>query len=336
MVSRMAQRIQEIPLANWVTPQKTNAIAAEVVRQCDEMDGRVDGIINNYVACRANFDVTEGAVSNPWDSKRCPDGIDPNPADNSAAACLTDGQIETVQFTHKRYKYATPLAYGTKDFGMYVPNTSPNADGTIQSQRFKSQEGAAPDASIWTWGAYEFIAGGIYKDLTADTLEYVEGGPLNERRKLLSEWLDSTNPNLNPFRAKGGKLIAIVGAYDTRASSGEQLDYYESVLERMGERKVRDFARLYVIPNAGHGLSGRRYGVDGNGNPTSGEAVPSNGRPDIETLIAWVEQGVAPGDNPVLTSNNGASLPLCEYPAYPRFDGVGDPANAASYSCQEN
>jgi hypothetical protein len=53
-------RIHEKPLANWVTPAKVNAIRGEFMRQCDTLDGLADGIINNYMACRAIFDVTQG------------------------------------------------------------------------------------------------------------------------------------------------------------------------------------------------------------------------------------------------------------------------------------
>ena len=54
-------RIQEKPLANWVTRAKVNAIRGEFMRQCDGLDGLADGIINNYMACRAIFDVKQGA-----------------------------------------------------------------------------------------------------------------------------------------------------------------------------------------------------------------------------------------------------------------------------------
>ena len=67
-------RIQEKPLANWVTPAKVEAIRAEFVRQCDKLDGLADGIINNYMACRAIFDMSQGAPKrNPWAAKRCPE-----------------------------------------------------------------------------------------------------------------------------------------------------------------------------------------------------------------------------------------------------------------------
>ena len=91
-------RIHEKPAANWVTPAKINAIRGEFMRQCDALDGLADGIINNYMACRAIFDVSRGAPHrHPWAAKRCPDNVDPNPADTSASACLTDGQISTLE-----------------------------------------------------------------------------------------------------------------------------------------------------------------------------------------------------------------------------------------------
>ena len=101
-------RIQEKPLANWVTPAKPTAIVTEMMRQCDGLDGLQDGIINNYPACRAIFDVNQGAAGrDPWAAKRCPGNVDPDPADTSANACLTDGQISTLHFKHTRYQFAT-------------------------------------------------------------------------------------------------------------------------------------------------------------------------------------------------------------------------------------
>lgn len=93
-------RIQETPAANWVPPAKVSAIRGEFMRQCDKLDGLADGVINNYMACRAIFDVKQGDPDrNPWAAKRCPNNVDPNPQDISAAACLTNGQISTLKMS---------------------------------------------------------------------------------------------------------------------------------------------------------------------------------------------------------------------------------------------
>src|SRR6185295_9466415 len=119
-------RIHEKPAANWVTPAKINAIRGEFMRQCDKLDGLTDGIMNNYMGCRAIFDVSQGPRNRqPWAMKRCPNNIDPNPADTSSNACLTDGQISTLQFVYSRYPLNTAFANGVKSFGMWVPNIDP-------------------------------------------------------------------------------------------------------------------------------------------------------------------------------------------------------------------
>lgn len=329
MLSRALHRIQEIPLANWVTNAKRTAISTEVVRQCDGLDGAMDGIVNNYNACRARFDVTHNP--DPWLQKRCP-GADPDPGDTSASACLTDGQISTMEFVHRRYEFATPLAFGNRTFGMWVPNTDPGGSGMIVTIRYRGQEGATESSPLYSWLGGPGVLGFLFKDVNANALDYVEGGELNGRRVEISEYLDATQPNLNGFRATGGKLMSFIGTYDSLASPGSQLDYYQSVLDRMGPDLVRRFARFYVIPATGHGLSGSNYQVNGLGETIPVRPIPNGGIPRLDLLIDWVENGAAPPDDLVLSAG-GRSMPLCEYPSYAHYDG-GDMDSAASYRCK--
>lgn len=324
-------RIHEKPLANWVTRAKVNAIRGEFMRQCDGLDGLADGIINNYQACRAIFDITRGAKGRqPWASKRCPNNVDPDPADSTAAACLTDGQISTLQFVYSRYPFAAPLEKGVRTFGMWVPNTDPSGSGLISDARFRGQEGAAPDAAMHSHLGVLGVTGFLMRDLTANPLDYVEGGPLASRRRELSRWLDSTNPDLTKFAARGGRMIVTIGTNDTLASPGAQLDYYQSLADTMGQTRLDRFARLFVMPQAGHGLSGSNYGFTGEGKAVPVAPIPNAF--DRFTLLAnWVERKVAPGLS-VVVSAGERSLPLCSYPAYPRYKS-GPPAAAESYSC---
>ena len=259
-------RIQEKPLANWVTRAKINAIRGEFIRQCDRLDGLVDGVIDNYVACRATFDVTQGASGrHPWAAKRCPNNVDPNPEDASPEACLTDGQIATLEFTYSRYHFKTPLANSVTSFGMWLPNTDPSGSGLISPTRFKGQEGAAPDAPNHSHLGILGVTGFLMQDLSANPLDYREDARMVRRRLEISAVLDSTNPDLSPFAKRGGKMIVTIGTDDTLASPGAQLDYYQSVIDKMGQAAVDSCARFFVIPQAGHGLSGRSYTIDGEG-----------------------------------------------------------------------
>ena len=136
-------RIQEKPLKNWVTPAKVNAIRAEFLRQCDKLDGLSDGIISNYMAARAIFNVNDRVgPTDPWAALRAPNNIDPDPNDKSESAKLTNEQIKTMEFVYSPYQFATPLANGVKTFGMWLPTTEPDGFGMITGQRFKGQEGA--------------------------------------------------------------------------------------------------------------------------------------------------------------------------------------------------
>ncbi len=325
-------RIQEKPLSNYVPMSKVNAIRGEFMRQCDKLDGLADGIINNYMACRAIFDQTQAPKgSNPWSARRCPNNVDPNPGDTSANACLTDGQISTLQFIYRRYPFASPLANGVKSFGMWVPNTDPSGSGLMVPARYRGQEGAGDNAPIHTHLGILGVTGFLMQDIKANPLDYVEGGKFDARRKQISLSLDSTNPNLDAFRKKGGKLLVVIGTNDTLASPGAQLDYYQSVLNKMGRKKVDSFARFYVLPQANHGLSGTNYAVDGDGKSIPTAPIP-NTFSRLNLLVDWVEKKAAPQMSVTVTGGN-RSLPMCSYPSYPRY--VSGPAeNAASYKCE--
>jgi pimeloyl-ACP methyl ester carboxylesterase len=324
-------RIQEKPATNWVTRAKVNAIRGEFLRQCDALDGLTDGIINNYLACRAIFDVTQGAKGrHPWVAKRCPNNVDPDPSDTTAKACLTDGQIATLELVYSHYPYATPLAHGVKSFGMWTPNTDPSGAGLIAESRFMGQEGAAADAPMHRHLGVLGVTGFLMRDVKANPLDYVEGGPLNARRQELSAWLDSTDPDLTRFARRGGKMIVTIGTDDTLASPGAQLDYYQALVDTMGQSRLETFARLFVIPQANHGLSGRNAAVDGDGKTIEVAPIP-NTFDRVRLLFDWVERKTPPPPTVIVTAG-AKSLPLCEYPLFPRYF-KGPPGSADSYKC---
>jgi pimeloyl-ACP methyl ester carboxylesterase len=329
MLARALNRIQEIPLDHWVTNAKASAIRSEFMRQCDKLDGLVDGIVNNYMLCREIFDVTLGQPGRqPWAAKRCPDNKDPNPADTSANACLTDGQISTLEWVYSRYPVSS-LANGKTTFGMWLPNTDVSGGSIIANTRFLGQEGAAANAGKYTWLGQLGVTGFLMKSLEANALDYKES-QYAERRRELSAILDSTNPDLSAFQRRGGKMIVAIGTNDTTAPPGEQLDYYQSVLDKMGRSNVDAFARLFVLPQTGHGLTGTNYSTDGDGKPQEARQLPS-AFDRVTLLVDWVEKGVAPGKSIVVTGG-GRSVPMCSYPEYPMYN-KGPVDAAESYAC---
>ncbi len=339
MLAPVLVRIQEKPINNWVTPAKVKAITAEFIRQCDALDGIADGMINNYMAARAIFNVKDGiGPKDPWKALRAPNGVDPNPADTSVSAKLTDGQIKTLEFMYSPYIWKTPLANGVKSFGMWLPNTSPADFGLIANTRFKGQEGAADNARLFTHLGIAGATGFLMQDLKVNSLDYVEDAQYIKRRQEISTWLDATNPDLSAFYKRGGKIIITSGLMDNLASDGAQLDYYQSLIDKMGRPKVDEFARLFVVPHGGHGLSGKGYNMNGEGKGVRAKniAAPS-GDDNLDMLVSWVEKKQAPAKTLIIdekgkigTDKNVKGYLLCSYPNYPKYIS-GHVEDASSY-----
>jgi hypothetical protein len=323
-------RIAEKPLAAWVTPAKVNAIRNEFLRQCDNLDGLSDGMINNYLAARAIFNVNDGVgPADPWAALRAPEGKDSNPDDKSISARLTDGQINTLEMVYSQYKFPEPFSYGSRSFGMWLPTISPDDFGTITGTRYQGQEGAGENAQVHSSLGTLGVTGFMMKDVKANPLDYPGDVKLLARRKELSEWLDATNPDLRPFYKHGGKIIITVGTMDFIASSGAQIDYYQSLVDKIGLKKLEKFARLYVVPHGGHGLSGKGYKTNGNGEDVEVKNIPAPGSYDkIDMLISWVEEGKAPAKTLIVSPEGrlgvkaeGKGYLLCSYPEYPKYIG---------------
>jgi feruloyl esterase len=82
-----------------------------------------------------------------------------------------------------------------------------------------------------------------------------------------------------------------------------------------------NFARFYMVPGMAHGGGG------GNFEP---------GADLLGAVDAWVTKGKPPSAQFATDTNKttaGRSRPLCEYPAYPRYNGSGDVNLAASFTC---
>ena len=126
-------------------------------------------------------------------------------------------------------------------------------------------------------------------------------------------------------------MIVAMGTNDTLASPGSQLDYFQALLDKMGRAQIDSFARLFVIPQAGHGLNGNNYSLDGDGKTIPTAPIP-NSWDRVSLLINWVERGVAPKMSETVTAGE-RSLPLCSYPTYPKYN-AGPVTQAASYRCE--
>jgi feruloyl esterase len=171
----------------------------------------------------------------------------------------------------------------------------------------------------------------MQRDLSANPLDFTEAA-FADRRRQLSEWADATNPDLSAFYARGGKLISAIGAQDTLASPGAQLEYYQSVLDKMGRQRVDAFARFYVLPQGNHGMMATTATVDGAGKEIAAVRLPTTWD-RFGMLVQWVERNTPPEKSVTMTGGDQTML-LCSYPAYPKYTS-GPALQASAYSCVE-
>jgi hypothetical protein len=93
------------------------------------------------------------------------------------------------------------------------------------------------------------------------------------------------------------------------------------VSSKYGQVRTNDFLRFYLVSGYAHG---------------NGLSFNANGGPSLDRLEDWVEHGIGPGTLTIVDANpeaHGRSRPVCVYPAWAKYDGVGDPAAAESFSC---
>jgi Tannase and feruloyl esterase len=295
----------------WLSPDKVKLVGDAVIAACDRLDGLADGIVSNYEGCKQAFDETKLACRQDGESN-----------------CLSEAQLNAVRLLHSPLELGFTLANGVHGYpgwgfgGEAAAGTGP-VGGWVSWQT-----GAAaptmppgPTSSIaWLYGSgavqYFFARDPNYDATTFEPAAFVD------RMRQVSALMDSTNPDLSAFAARGGKLIMLENMADYAQSPYAGVDYYKSVIARMGASHTGDFLRLYVTPGADHMGAGVPASVD-----------------MLATLTAWVENGHAPGDLIEVAQQTKppfaeiAARPMCRYPAYPHYQG-GDANKAESFQCK--
>jgi feruloyl esterase len=294
----------------WLSPEKVKLVHDAVLQACDGLDGLGDGIVSDHEACARAFDASR---------LRCTSG--------PGADCLTQAQLKAVQALHTPTELRFALANEVRAYPAWGRGGE-NAPGTGPVGGWPSwQTGAAPptvpagpqSSRAWLYGsgAIQYF---VARDPAFDPRRFNPEEFVGRLRQV-SALMDATDPDLAAFAARGGRLVITEHMADYAQSPYAGIEYYKSVLERMGPAQAEEFLRLYVTPGADH------VGV---GAPSSVDM--------IRVLIAWVERGEPPGDLVQATHEARpphaitATRPMCRYPAFPRYRG-GDVSRAESFEC---
>ena len=144
----------------------------------------------------------------------------------------------------------------------------------------------------------------------------------------LAPTINATNPDLEPFRKAGGKLIVYHGLADPVVPFLDSINYYERVIAdqkaKHQDLPIGAFYRLFLVPGMAHCSGG-----------------PGADQFDAQSALEnWAERGAAP-DSMIASHSEGEgaarhvafSRPLCPYPQQARYDGKNDPTLAGSFAC---
>lgn len=311
LLSNAAENNEHLSGAGYIPGAKLPAIQAFAVAECDALDGVKDGVIQDPSRCHP--DVAK---------LRC-EGSDNN-------KCLTSPQIASLTALYS----GTHFADGAPIFPGYAPGTEAEPGGWRTWV-----VGTEPQNSLMYSFGTQFFKYMVFSDTYWDFRGFNLEQDTRTADQKLAAILNATDPNLGPFQARGGKLILYHGWGDAAIAPANAIDYYSSLLAKMGEAKVQQFVRLFMVPGMQHcagGSAPNSFGQDGLSTDD-----PEN---NISVLIErWVEQDAAPsrivavkraidGD---ANSRVVRSRPVCAYPVVAAYKGSGSADDAGNFLCGE-
>ena len=294
---------------NYLATEKLELLSRATLAACDTSDGLQDGLVTDPRLCTFNPETLKCA------------GPD-------QPTCLTGGQLDVVKQLYGGAKlasgemYAHPFPVGHEGgptgwrawiSGLERPTRQP--DGTLaytgsylpsgyrlseQNMRFLALDDDDPS---FNWRTFR-----LDRDLP--------------RMKTMSEILSPLDPDLRPYRSRGGKLLMYHGWADPAISAYGTVSYYDKVLKTVGgQAQMDEFARLYLVPGMHH--------CSGGPGPDEFDMLP--------VLENWVEKGTAPGPVVARSAMEGRldrTRPLCPHPQVARYTGTGSIEDAASFRCE--
>lgn len=293
----------------YLPPAKLPAVASAVLAACDALDGVRDGIINDPNQC--HFDpstlLCKGAESDQ---------------------CLTRPQLATLEKIYSGLRDS----HGRQIMAGYSPGDEDGAGGWVNWIT-----GPSPEESAEHTYATQFFQNMVYSDPQWDLRTFQLDRDLKAADEKFAGILNATEPDLKPFLDRGGKLIVYHGWCDAAIPPLSTVNYYRSVVSKMGAERADQFLRLYMVPGMQHCSKGPGPDVFGQ----MGGAARDSDHDMQAALERWVEQGTAPGPIIATKYKDGANTasgvvrtrPLCPYPEVARWRGTGSTDDAANFIC---
>jgi feruloyl esterase len=290
--------------ASYIPPPKYAAIEAAALAACDARDGVKDGVIDDPTKC--DFKPATLLCKGQED-----------------AACLTQPQVTALEKLYSGMRSSK----GEQLYPGYLPGgqAGPAGWGLWISA-------AKPEASLQYQFGMQGAANLIYQNPAWDFRNFKVDHDVKLADDLAGQRLNAVDPNLNALKDRGGKLILYHGWSDAALAPTASIDYYQSIVAKMGAKQTADFVRLYMVPGMQH--------CGGGPGPDSFGATPGTPHADggnmTEALEHWVEDRKAP-DKIIAAKFQAGHIvrtrPLCPYPQVAHYSGTGSTDDVANFTC---
>jgi feruloyl esterase len=215
---------------------------------CDPRDGQVDGVIGDPGACGFKPESLLCPATGPATGK-------------STRGCLSAAQVEAANRIYGGPRTSAGKAWSS--------GGSPVGSEFMWEKFLLAPPGKVPyfQFIVQNWSQY---------------LAWVPDPPVpssSVQANPATAAVTGFRPDLERFRAHGGRLLVYHGWVDESLMPAHTLDYWREARQRLGPERLDDFARLFMVPGMLHCGGGP-------------------GAADIDYLTAlerWVESDEAPG-----------------------------------------
>jgi feruloyl esterase len=298
-------------------------VSGAVLKACDELDGLKDGMVENYTGC------TDAKVSPALAEIECAGAKTPDcllPVQVSAMRKVMDGpRGKDGRSLYSDWPWDPGIAARTArgvsqgwrqwKMGVYAAPTNSGLavalGGGAASAVFTSPPTQVADNPA-ALARYAFSV-----DVEQNWVKArAKWGPFNESAV---DFMNADATDLSRFTKRGGKILIYHGVADPVFSINDTIRWVEAV-DGFEKGHADRFLRLYAVPGMNHG----------GGGPATDQFAA------FDALVAWREQGVAPGPL-VAAARPGSPWPgrtrlLCPFPLQDRYVS-GDSEKAQSFHC---
>ena len=277
-----------------------NLVSSAVLQACDAGDGVVDGLVQNTKACKFN------------------------PAVLQCSGAKTDTCLSSAQVGALKDVFGGPKDSAGKSLYVTQPWDAGIRDAGWRNWTLGTSTTSTP-SSRYNVLMVDALVNEFFTppEPTFNPLAFnFDTDPA--RMQAFSAVYDTyRDDKLAAYKARGGKMLFIHSMSDPIFSADEVVEYYERLAANNGGvTATQSFARTFLVPGMAHCSGG-----------------PATDTYDsLQTMVDWVEKGVAPDSIAARASATNAyfpnrTRPLCAYPKFAKYKGTGSIEDAANFSC---